>query len=81
MAPPIELFPSSTLPLRSQTTLTNKKRKDFDGDLRKCEKFEMVQYECSVEGNGGQKGGNAGRVYASFYDEGNEDKFSRPMNL
>ena len=49
MAPPISLFPSHTLPYESQISLAGKKRKDFDGDLSKCAKYEMVQYNCSVD--------------------------------
>ncbi|CAG8953409.1 hypothetical protein HYFRA_00010158 [Hymenoscyphus fraxineus] len=52
MAPPTELFPTSQLPLRSQTSLTGTKRKGFNGDLKTCELLEMLQYSCEVSGGG-----------------------------
>jgi hypothetical protein len=61
MTPPIEFFPSSALPLKAQTSLTGKRRKDFDGNLKKCERFEMMQYKCEVD-EAGMKKGAAGAV-------------------
>lgn len=49
MAPPVELFPASSLKYHSQANLAGKKRKDFDGDLKRCELFDMLQYDCKVE--------------------------------
>ncbi|CAG8983087.1 hypothetical protein HYALB_00006115 [Hymenoscyphus albidus] len=54
MAPPTELFPSTQLPLRAQTSLTGTKRKGFNGDLKACEFLEMLQYSCEVSGGGGK---------------------------
>jgi hypothetical protein len=62
MAPPVELFTPRDLQIKAQTTLAGKKRKNFDGELGGCEKFEMVQYECLVEkkGLGGKRTGKDG---------------------
>lgn len=49
MAPPLEVFPAKELPYYSQTNLKGTKRKGFDGDLKKCELKEMLQYECWVD--------------------------------
>ncbi|KAG4419903.1 hypothetical protein IFR04_006940 [Cadophora malorum] len=49
MAPFVEVFPASELPLRSQINTRGKARKDFQGDLKACELLEMWQYDCEVE--------------------------------
>jgi len=49
MAPPVATFPASDLPSISQTNLQGKKRKGFNGDLKKCELLEMLQYNCGIE--------------------------------
>ena len=49
MAPPIEAFPASELPWRVQVTAQGKRRKGEAIDLRKCELFELVQYDCRVD--------------------------------
>ncbi|PBP15744.1 bromodomain associated protein [Diplocarpon rosae] len=49
MAPFVESWPASELSYRSQLTTNEKLRKDFEGDLKGCELFEMLQYRCEVE--------------------------------
>ena len=49
MAPFVEAFPARELPERSQTSMTGKKRKGFDGELKKCELLDLLQYKCEVE--------------------------------
>ncbi|KAH8687751.1 hypothetical protein BGZ60DRAFT_15485 [Tricladium varicosporioides] len=49
MAPPLEIFPAKDLPYRAQANVYGTKRKGFDGDLKKCELMEMLQYDCQVE--------------------------------
>ncbi|KAG9236421.1 hypothetical protein BJ875DRAFT_372258 [Amylocarpus encephaloides] len=50
MPPPVELFPANpSLPERATANLKGRRRKDFDGNLMKCELLELVQYECEVE--------------------------------
>ncbi|RDL39084.1 Uncharacterized protein BP5553_03424 [Venustampulla echinocandica] len=50
MAPPVELFHANpSLPYQAQVSLKGNKRKDFDGDLKKCELLEMLQYDCEVD--------------------------------
>ncbi|KAI9055770.1 hypothetical protein LZ554_000711 [Drepanopeziza brunnea f. sp. 'monogermtubi'] len=49
MAPIVESWPASELPLRSQITTSEKARKGFRGDLKACELFQMLQYHCEFE--------------------------------
>ncbi|CAL3972742.1 hypothetical protein PZA11_004217 [Diplocarpon coronariae] len=49
MAPFVESWPASELPYRSQLTTNDRRRKDFEGDLKGCELLEMLQYKCAVE--------------------------------
>ncbi|KAL2071309.1 hypothetical protein VTL71DRAFT_12544 [Oculimacula yallundae] len=49
MAPLVEVFPASDLPFRTQTNMDGKMRKEFRGDLKACELFAMLQYQCEVE--------------------------------
>lgn len=55
MAPPVERWLASELPVRIQGNIFGQKRKPAAGqrgdiDLEKCELLEMVQYSCIVEG-------------------------------
>ena len=49
MAPLVEAWPASQLPERTQVGVAGRRRKDFDGDLKKCELLELLQYDCKVE--------------------------------
>ncbi|KAL9022028.1 MAG: hypothetical protein Q9185_000769 [Variospora sp. 1 TL-2023] len=50
MAPPIETFPASEVPVRVQTAANGKRRKGDKIKLEDCELLEMVQYSCWLEG-------------------------------
>ena len=55
MAPPVERWPATELPVRIQGDVVGKRRKLLarqrgEIDLEKCELLEMVQYSCIVEG-------------------------------
>jgi hypothetical protein len=47
MAPPVEAWSARELPDRVQVTAEGRRRKDRI-ELKKCELFQMVQYECFV---------------------------------
>ena len=49
MAPPLESWPAYQLPDRAQGNVKDKKRKNFNGNLKACELLELLQYECKVE--------------------------------
>ena len=49
MAPPLESWPAYQLPDRAQGNVKDRKRKDFNDDLKACELLELLQYECKVE--------------------------------
>jgi hypothetical protein len=49
MAPPLESWPASELPDRTRGNAKGDFRKGFDGDMKKCELLEMLQFECGIE--------------------------------
>jgi len=49
MTPPIESWPVRELEQRIRGNAKRDWRKGFDGDLKKCELLELLQYECKVE--------------------------------
>ena len=49
MPPPVEPWPSRELPDRVMGGTQGNYRKGFDGDLKKCELMELVQYRCEVD--------------------------------
>jgi hypothetical protein len=49
MTPPIEAWSPKELEDRIRGNTKGEYRKDFDGDLKKCELLELLQYDCKVE--------------------------------
>jgi len=49
MTPPVESWPVNELKSRVRANEKGDWRKGFDGDLKKCELLELLQYNCSVE--------------------------------
>lgn len=51
MAPPVETWTASELPLRVTGDVHGKRRKGVEGlELEKCEMLEILQYSCVVQG-------------------------------
>jgi hypothetical protein len=49
MTPPIESWPVRELEARIRGNAKGEWRKSFDGDLKKCELLELLQYDCKVD--------------------------------
>lgn len=49
MTPPVESWPARELEQRALVNEKGKRRKEFDGDLTKCQLVELLQYTCEVE--------------------------------
>jgi len=49
MTPPVESWPAHELESRILGNVKNRRRRGFDGDLKKCELLELLQYNCKVD--------------------------------
>jgi hypothetical protein len=49
MAPPVESWSAKELEERTQGNALGEYRKGFDGNLKACELFELLQYNCGVD--------------------------------
>lgn len=49
MTPPVESWQARELEQRVLANAKGKRRKGFNGELRKCELVELLQYRCEVE--------------------------------
>lgn len=49
MTPPVESWDVQELEARTLGNAKGRRRKDFEGELGKCEMLELLQYMCEVE--------------------------------